>query len=139
MYIGMGDVSVSYVPAITPARALLLRGGDASSSGGTSSAIPTSTAPQIWFSIGGSADQWGDLTATDQANWLASAQLAYAAGASPSLPAVSDAQAAAAGAKQSGTSSTGTVASSTTPLGIPLWGWAAAAGAVVLLFLTKGK
>lgn len=47
----------------------------------------------------------------------------------------------AAGAKQSGTlaSSTGTVASSTTPLGIPLWGWAAAAGAVVLLFLTKGK
>ena len=117
MYMGMGDVSVSYVPAITPARALLLRGGDA----------------------GGSADQWGDLTATDQANWLASAQLAYAAGASPSLPAVSDAQAAAAGAKQSGTSSTGTVASSTTPLGIPLWGWAAAAGAVVLLFLTKGK
>ena len=137
MYIGMGDASGSYpsqaVQAITPATA------DASSSGGTSSAIPTSTAPQIWFSIGGSADQWGDLTATDQANWLASAQLAYAAGASPSLPAVSDAQAAAAGAKQSGTSSTGTVASSTTPLGIPLWGWAAAAGAVVLLFLTKGK
>ena len=125
MYIGMGDVSVSYVPAITPARALLLRGGDASSSGGTSSAIPTSTAPQVWFSIGGSADQWGDLTATEQANWLASARLAYAAGALPSLPAgasgVADAQAA------------------TTPLGIPLWGWAAAAGAVVLLFLTKGK
>ena len=92
---------------------------------GTSSAMPTSTAPQVWFTIGGSADQWGDLTATDQANWLASAGLAYAAGALPSLPAgasgVADAQAA------------------TTPLGIPLWGWAAAAGAVVLLFLTKGK
>ena len=96
---------------------------------GTSSAMPTSTAPQVWFTIGGSADQWGDLTATDQANWLASAGLAYAAGALPSLPA----------GAQSGTSSKGTVASSTTPLGIPLWGWAAAAGAVVLLFLTKGK
>ena len=110
MYMGMGDAS----------------------SGGTSSAIPTSTAPQVWFSIGGSADQWGDLTATDQANWLASARLAYAAGALPSLPAVSDAQAAAAGAKQSGTSSTGSSVGSGLS-SLPWWAWALAGGVVLML------